>query len=235
MDRNPLERVTTLTFDVFGTILDPSESLVPAASRFLRSKGVSIESSAFCARWFARQRIEQLQETLMRTGHTGYLEVSRRALVYSLRGEGVEFTEGEVSELMKAWEELSPFEDAVQALNRLSERYRLAVLSNGNPWLLKHLLSERVEVSFDAVVSVQEAGAFKPHPSVYRTAARILESEPDQIMMVTAHSIDVIGARSCGYRGAFVNRYKLPFEETIYQPGVTTCDLRELASYLLDG
>ena len=215
MDRNPLERVTTLTFDVFGTILDPSESLVPAASRFLRSKGVSIESSAFCARWFARQRIEQLQETLMMTGHTGYLEVSRRALVYSLRGEGVEFTEGEVSELMKAWEELSPFEDAVQALNRL--------------------LSERVEVSFDAVVSVQEAGAFKPHPSVYRTAARILESEPDQIMMVTAHSIDVIGARSCGYRGAFVNRYKLPFEETIYQPDVTTCDLRELASYLLDG
>lgn len=161
MDRNPLERVTTLTFDVFGTILDPSESLVPAASRFLRSKGVSIESSAFCARWFARQRIEQLQETLMMTGHTGYLEVSRRALVYSLRGEGVEFTEGEVSELMKAWEELSPFEDAVQALNRL--------------------LSERVEVSFDAVVSVQEAGAFKPHPSVYRTAARILESEPDQM------------------------------------------------------
>ena len=170
----------------------------------------------------------------MMTGHTGYLEVSRRALVYSLRGEGVEFTEGEVSELMKAWEELSPFEDAVQALNRLSERYRLAVLSNGNAWLLKHLLSERVEVSFDAVVSVQEAGAFKPHPSVYRTAARILASEPDQMMMVTAHSIDVMGARACGYRGAFVNRYNLPFDETIYQPDVSTGDLRELASYLLD-
>ena len=51
--------------------------------------------------------------------------------------------------------------------------------------------------------------------------------------MVAAHSFDIMGARACGYRGAFVNRYGLPFEETSFQPDVTVDDFDELASRLL--
>jgi 2-haloacid dehalogenase len=235
MTRSPVDEVDTLTFDVFSTILDPSSSLISAATRFVQSKGLETDVEAFCAKWLARQRIEQLQESMMMTGHTGYVEASRRALVYTLRGEGIEFTDAELTEVLKLWWELSPFEDSVEALGRLKERYRLAILSNGDVDLLAHLVSERIGVRFDAVVSVQQAGAFKPHPAVYRTAARVLDSEPHRMMMVTAHSIDIMGARACGYRGAWVNRGRLPFDETAYRPDITTDDLAGLASSLLDG
>ena len=51
--------------------------------------------------------------------------------------------------------------------------------------------------------------------------------------MVSAHSFDVMGARACGYRGAYVNRYRLPYEDTPYQPDVTVNDFAELADELL--
>ena len=61
----------------------------------------------------------------------------------------------------------------------------------------------------------------------------MLESEPHEIMMVAAHSFDVMGARACGFRGAFVNRYGLPFEETLFRPDITVDDFNELAAELL--
>ena len=51
--------------------------------------------------------------------------------------------------------------------------------------------------------------------------------------MVAAHSFDIMGARASGYRGAFVNRYGLPFEETPYQPDFTVDNFIQLASQLL--
>ena len=51
--------------------------------------------------------------------------------------------------------------------------------------------------------------------------------------MVSANSFDIIGARACGYRGAFVNRYNLPYEDTQFQPDVTVNDFTELADALL--
>ena len=115
---------------------------------------------------------------------------------------------------MKAWQRLNPHSDAVEGLNRLKSRFRLVALSNGEPDFLARLARNRIGFEFDEIISVDEAGVFKPHPSVYRTAARLLESEPSEIMMVAAHSFDIMGAVACGYSGAFVNRYGLPYEDT---------------------
>jgi 2-haloacid dehalogenase len=48
-------------------------------------------------------------------------------------------------------------------------------------------------------------------------------------MMVAAHAFDILGARACGYRGAYVNRYRLPYEESELQPDYVTADFIELA------
>ncbi len=52
-------------------------------------------------------------------------------------------------------------------------------------------------------------------------------------MLVSSNSFDILGARSCGQRGAWVERYGLPFEETPYQPDVVVKDFGELADRLL--
>ena len=224
--------VKALTFDLFGTILDLGGSLTPFIAGFLKARGSEASPQRFWEQWRYRQRIEQYQDNIMMLGHSGYLETARRAFVYTLALNGVEASRDEVREFMKAWQELSPFPDVLPALRRLKERYRLVALSNGEPQFLEHLARNRLRWEFDGVISVQVAGAFKPHPGVYLRAASILGMEVGECMMVSANSFDVMGARACGFRGAFVNRYQLPYEDTPFQPDLVVEGFQELADRL---
>ena len=231
-----LGRCSALTFDLFGTVLDLAGSLTPHIAGFLEAHGSDADPAGFWAQWRYRQRIEQYQDTILMLGHSGYLETAQRAFVYTLRLNGIEAEDDKVDRfMMEAWKELSPFPEVVPALERLHSRYGLVALSNGNPWFLDHLVKNRIRFEFDNVISVEVAGAFKPHPGVYRKAAGVLGKEPGELLMVSANSFDVMGARACGYRGAFVNRYGLPYEDTPYRPDVTVRDFTELADALLRG
>ena len=168
-------------------------------------------------------------------GHSGYQTMCRHAFLYTRRSNSIRFTYDKVDEFMKVWRKLKPFEDVVQGLRRLKSHYRLVVLSNGEPWFLDDLAKNRITFDFEAIISVEEAGFFKPHPAVYRKAATMLAAEPGEIMMVASHSFDILGARACGFRGAYINRYGLPFEESPYQPDITLADFNQLADYLLEG
>lgn len=233
MPQDPIQRVDTLTVDIFGTVLDLANGIVPTLDGFLAQKRAAISGAGFWTQWRARQRIEQYQDTIVMLGHSGYLEVARRALVYTLRNNEVEYTNDDARQVLKVFENLNPFEDAMDGLNQLAVRYRLVALSNGDQWLVDHLVNNRINAPFSATFSIDTVGCFKPHPSVYRTAAKTLEREPDQIMMVAAHAFDVMGARACGFRGAYVNRYRLPYEDSVLRPDATVTDFRELAAWLL--
>jgi 2-haloacid dehalogenase len=225
--------IQALTFDLFGTILDLGTSLKPFIGAFLQDKGAATSTDQFWDQWRARQRLEQFQDTIMMLGHSGYLETVRRALVYTLALNEIQTSNEDVTNLMLAWEELSPFAEVVPALQRLQDRYELVVLSNGDPHFLDHLAQNRVRWHFAAVISVTDIGAFKPHPGVYRRAAQLLGLEVCDCMMVSANSFDVVGARACGYRAAYVNRYKLPYEDSPFRPDLVVNDFTELADALL--
>ena len=73
--------IRALTFDVFGTILDLGGGHAPRLRAFLTSKASTMTAEDLWARWRNRQRIEQYQDNQFYTGHYGYLDSSRRALV----------------------------------------------------------------------------------------------------------------------------------------------------------
>jgi len=230
-----LAEAKALTFDVFGTILDLGGSLRPFIAGFLKTKGAGISAERFWDHWRARQRIEQYQDTIMMLGHSGYLETSRRACVHTLALLGIPASKSEVADLMSAWQELKPFPEVLSGLERLKGRFKLVVLSNGEPEFLAHLTANRIGYAFDDVISVNAFGAFKPHPSVYRGAARLLGLEVGECVMISSNSFDVVGARACGFKAAFVDRYRLPYEDTPFRPQLTVSDFNELADRLLSG
>ena len=232
MASEPLRYVDTLTFDIFGTVLDLSGSLIPPIDEFLASHPAAVSTKELWSQWRARQRIEQYQDNLLLLGHSGYLETCRRALVYTLKANKVDFEDLEVANFMSVYKDLRPYKDAIEGLVRLREKFDLVALSNGERSYLEHLVANNIKVDFDAIISVEEAGFFKPHPSVYRTSLQLLGKEPSQVMMVAAHSFDIVGARACGYRGVYVNRYGLPTEESPYQPDFEVGDFVELANRL---
>ena len=230
-----MPEVQALTFDLFGTVLDLGSSLEQPIAEFLRATGASISPGQFWAEWRTRQRLEQYRDTLMMLGHSGYLVTVRRSLRYVAALNHVDAVDSDYDRLMAAWWNLSPFPDVLPALDRLSRAYRLVVLSNGDPEFLEHLATERVRFRFDDVFSVTNVGAFKPHPAVYRGAAMQLGVELDRCLMVSANSFDVIGARACGMRAAFINRYALPMEESPFSPDLEVADFGGLADALVSG
>jgi 2-haloacid dehalogenase len=233
MDSRPFARVKYLAFDIFGTVLDLRGSLAGPARDFLAAHGSEVSGEAFYSDWRDRQRIEQYQDNLLMLGHSGYLETCRLAFVYCLEKHNVAYTGEAVREFMQAYKDLQPFADAVQGLRELAGRYELVALSNGEQWYLEELLGSNVPVGFDAIISVDQVGAFKPSPGIYRKAVQRLGCEPSEIMMVAAHSFDILGAQACGFRAAYVNRYGLPTEVSDYQPDIIVDDFAELASVLL--
>ena len=229
-----LARIRYLTFDIFGTVMDLTGSLAGPAGEFLASHGSGMTGQAFYAEWRERQRIEQYQDNLLMLGHSGYLETCRRAFVYCLKKHNVAYTADSVREFMGVYKGLQPYADAVEGLGSLSERYRLVALSNGEQWYLEELLSNNVPVAFDAIISVDQVGAFKPSPGIYRKAVQRLGCEPGEILMVAAHAFDILGAQACGFKAAYVNRYRLPTEDSVYQPDIIVDDFVELAARLLE-
>ncbi len=223
------EQVQALTFDLFGTILDLGGSLTPFIDEMLQKKGSDTTAEQFWQQWRYRQRLEQFQDTIMMLGHGGYLETVRRAFVYVLALNKIEMSKEEVQTFLACWQELSPFPEVRAGLEKLAARYKLVGLSNGDPAFLDHLAKNRIQWDFDDVISVTTMGAFKPHPAVYRRAAQILGLEVGECMMVSANSFDVVGARACGLRGAYVNRYDLPYEDSPYRADVTVANFTELA------
>ena len=227
-----LARVNCLTFDIFGTVMDLAGSLAGPAGEFLAAHGSEMTGEAFYAEWRERQRIEQYQDNLLMLGHSGYLETCRRAFVYCLKKHNVSYTAEAVREFMKVYKDLRPYGDAIEGLRSLEGRYRLVALSNGEQWYLEELLGSNVPVRFDAIISVDQVGAFKPSPGVYRKAVQRLRCEPGEIMMVAAHAFDILGAQACGFKAAYVNRYNLPTEDSEYQPDIVVDDFIELAARL---
>jgi len=57
---NPvLSTVNTLAFDIFGTVLNLSDSLISPIERFLKDHGAAVDANSFWSDWRNRQRIEQ--------------------------------------------------------------------------------------------------------------------------------------------------------------------------------
>jgi 2-haloacid dehalogenase len=222
----------TLMFDLYGTVVDMQGGLTAAVTPYLRAKGWSGRPDALVT-WWRRTHFENsMIDALLHREHTPYREIGRRALSYTLERAGIDHTQDEVRDLVSEIERLKPFPDVVAALTRLKARYRLAILSNGDPDMLAAARAH-LGVEFDRIISVAEAGSFKPHVATYRTAAELLGTPPDAILFVANHAFDCVGAKAYGMRACFVDRRKRPFGDWPYQPDLVVADFTELAESLL--
>jgi 2-haloacid dehalogenase len=78
---------------------------------------------------------------------------------------------------------------------RLKTRYKIAVLSNGDPDMLETARAFH-KIPFDAVISVAVANSFKPHVATYTKAAVIIGVRMDEVLFVASHAFDCFGAKS---------------------------------------
>jgi 2-haloacid dehalogenase len=218
-------------FDLYGTVVDMQGGLTRAVTPFLKARGSTIEPGRLVT-WWRRTHFENsMIDALLHRAHIPYREIGRISLSYTLERARVPHTQDEVKQLVSEIERLPPFPDAVEALGRLQQRFRLVILSNGDPDMLE-AIKPRLGITFDRIISVAEAGTFKPHAATYRKAAEIMRAQPGEILFVANHAFDCVGAKASGMRAAFVDRRKRPFGNWPYQPDLVVGDLTALADAL---
>ncbi|MFN7086015.1 MAG: haloacid dehalogenase type II [Burkholderiales bacterium] len=225
------DRVTVLMFDLYGTIVDMQGGLTEAVTPYLKTKGWNGRPDALVT-WWRRTHFENsMIDALLHRDHTPYREIGSRALSYTLERAGIAHTQDEVRRLVACIETLRPFPDVVEALQALGKRYRLTILSNGDPDMLESA-RPRLGVAFDRIMSVAEAASFKPHVATYAKAVELLGVGREEVLFVANHAFDCIGAKGFGMHTCFVDRRQRPFGAGPYQPDLIVADFAELAQRL---
>jgi len=218
-------------FDQYGTVVDMQGGLVEVATQFLQAKGWGGKPDSFVT-WWRRTHFENsMIDALLHREHTSYREIGERAVSHVMNRAGIAHTPAEARALVAAIERLRPFPEVPAALARLGTRYRLVVLSNGDPDMLESAKAHH-GVSFDRVISVAEANSFKPHVATYTRAAEIMGVRKDQVLFVANHAFDCIGAKAAGMRTAFIDRRGRPFGITPHQPDLLVPSMTALADLL---
>ena len=107
------------------------------------------------------------------------------------------------SGLEQAWDQLRPWPDVVPALGVLE--VPTAVVTNCSIALGRRAAA-CVGVSFDVVVTAEEAGAYKPDPAPYQLACERLGCAPAEVAFVAGSPFDALGAVAHGFRVTWVTR-----------------------------
>jgi 2-haloacid dehalogenase len=224
--------VKVCMFDQYGTVVDMQGGLTAVATPFLAKKGWKGKPDSFVT-WWRRTHFENsMIDALLHREHTPYREIGHRAVAHVMDRAGIPYTMDEVHTLVGEIEKLKPFPEVPEALARLRTRYRLVVLSNGDPDMLEAAKAHH-QVPFDRVISVAEANSFKPHVATYIKAAELVGVPVEQVLFVANHAFDCIGAKSAGMRTAFIDRRSRPFGITPHQPDILVRTMTDLADAIV--
>src|SRR5262245_54027392 len=202
----PLTGIRACVFDAYGTLFD----FASAARRNRDLLGP--KADALTALW----RDKQLQYTWLRATqgrHADFWQVTGDALDFALEGLGLA-APGLRDRLMNLYLTLNPFPEAPDVLRRVKRAgLRVAILSHRSPAMLAPLVeSAGLADVFDAVLSVEEAGVYKPHPKVYRLAVERLGVPASAITFQSSNAWDAYAASAFGMKVVWCNRYGQPRE-----------------------
>ena len=201
-----LTGIKACVFDAYGTLFD-LDSVVSACRDVLGDKVAPLSDL-----W----RRKQLEYSWLRSlmgRHTDFWHVTGESLDYAFAALGL--TDPSLrARLMETYLAPPAYADAVPALKALHGGHlKLAILSNGSPSMLTSATkSAGLNDYLDDVISVEDVGIFKPHPSVYRLAIERFECQPAQIAFVSANGWDVAGAAAFGFQVVWANRRAAPRE-----------------------
>lgn len=199
-----MHTVKALVFDVFGTLVDWRTCVARESKIILEPLGHKLDWLAFADAWRAEYQ-PGMEE--VRSGRIPFskLDVIHRRMLERIRPRfGLEQVDEPVmKELNLAWHRLDAWPDVPPGFERLRKRFWMAPCSNGNISLMVDL-ARRNGFPWDAILGAEIAHDYKPKPAVYLAAVNAFSLEPDQVMMVAAHSNDLKAAAEQGLRTAHV-------------------------------
>ena len=210
-----------IVFDAYGTLFDVNS----AAEKSKDKIGNKWEN--FANFW----RTTQLEYTWLRSlmkKHKNFWQITEDSLDKSM--ETFQIDKSLRNDLLSLYKELSPYPEVKNVLENLKKKsFKLAILSNGTPELLNHLVkSSDLENLFDDIFSVEEVKIYKPDPKVYDIPVNKYKVSKGEITFLSANTWDVSGAGNYGYNSIWVNRNNIVFDKLDYKAKNEVKNLKQL-------
>jgi len=193
--------ITHISFDCYGTLIDWETGILEQALPRLAAAGAKNIDPAAVLRSYAKH------ELAIESGpYRRYREVLRETLGRIAHDLKVQLEEDECAAFASSLPRWPPFPDTVTTLGRLGARYRLVILSNVDDELFEGT-ARRLQTHFDAVITAQQVGSYKPALGHFTAARERLGLTPDNWLHV-AQSLyhDHVPAKSLGLRTVRVDR-----------------------------
>ena len=213
--------VEALTFDCYGTLIDWEAGILsvirPLLERYERPGVPDDEILRLCGEFEAAAQVG---------GGTRHRDVLRFVLY--------DFASRFKVALADALPHWKPFPEVDDALARLRQRLRLAVLSNIDDDLFAQA-ARHFSVPFDEVVTAEQVGTYKPARGHFDEALRRLGLPKEKVVHVgQSRRHDVAPCRALGWRVAWVNRPSArpgsgPTIDDSSVPDLEVSDLMQLA------
>ncbi|GGH62445.1 haloacid dehalogenase [Comamonas phosphati] len=195
--------IKAIAFDTGGTVLDWHAGIRDAFATAGARHGVSRDWGAITNQ-YRRLAMKTIAGQALPAFNMDEVHYGALVDVFEVNGLSM-FDDTERSEIARAWHQLVAWGDFPGALRAIRRRVP-AVSFTMLPLSLVMDVSRRNGIDWDAIISCEMIGYYKPDPRAYRQAAKWLALEPAEILMVACHNFDLNAARACGMRTAFVRR-----------------------------
>ena len=212
-----------VVFDVNETLSDMS---------VLQERFAEVGASpALAATWFASLLRDGFALTVTGT-NPDFADLAATSLGATLRAKGLADVDLAVERVMEAFTGLPVHHDVGDGIRALAALgIRLVTLSNGSTAVAEGLFERNgLSASFERLLSVQDAPAWKPAQAAYQYALDVCDVEAGEAMLVAVHPWDIHGARHAGLRTAFINRTGAAYPSYFDRPDVEVTSLVELAA-----
>lgn len=195
-----MQRPAYVTFDCYDTLVEfPIDRVT---RRILGPRADRINVDAFLADFEALRF-----QTTTFGPYRSYRDVLRDTLAQTMRGHGLPYWDEDGAELVAAVPTFGPFPDVPPALERLRRGCRLAIISNTDDDIVAGNVG-RIEVSFDHVITAEQARAYKPSPVIFAHALRTLGCAPGDVLHVAqGFEYDIVPTYRLGWARVWINRY----------------------------
>ncbi|MEM8898338.1 MAG: haloacid dehalogenase type II [Bacteroidota bacterium] len=214
--------VRAIVFDAYGTLLS-IDALDAKLEKHFGAKAKAVNQV-----W----RQKQLEYTWLRglmQEYRPFSTVTGEALEFACQHLGIKLTHSIKEGLVRGYFELTAYEDVKSALERLSESYSLAVLSNADPAMLSTAMEHnQLSKHLNAILSVDAVQMFKPHPSVYQITVDQFQLAPSEIAFVSSNTWDISGSAAFGLIPVWLNRFGKTMDTLGYSPSLTLRSLSEM-------
>jgi putative hydrolase of the HAD superfamily len=121
------------------------------------------------------------------------------------------------------------FDDVIEVLTKLKDKYKLAIVSNGDSFHQRRKLQKvGIEKYFSEIIISSEVGFSKPNKEIFEITCKKLNVNPQECIMIgDKYKVDIEGSINAGITAIWVNRKneKINYKIQIKQ-------LRELFNFI---